>query len=338
MKFKMTIIMALLVSFFSSVVPQETEAAAAPSCYSPKQAAKTYVNVSVATLWKTPGQKRSIDKYSLSNPVDMRTWTAKMPGVKERIWLTGKTESQALYGQEVKVLKTSGSWVQAAVKDQYTPKSKYGYPGWLPKSQITTQQAGYEKCQIASVKSKTAYLFHDKNKKFIEISFNTRLRILKTEKDWIQVMTPSNKAKWIKKSDVNVYASTPVISKPKGTDLLKTGKVFVGLPYLWAGVSAYGFDCSGFTYSVYRYHGISIPRDASEQFKKGKAVSKSKLQPGDLMFFAYNNGKGKVHHVAMYAGNGKMIHSPRAGKNVEIISINTAPYKQEYAGSRRYIN
>ena len=94
------------------------------------------MNVAVANLWKAPETKRTIDQYSLSNPVDMRKWTAKMPTLESRRWLTGKTETQGLYGQEVKVLKTSGKWVKVAIKDQSTPKSKYGYPGWMPKSRI----------------------------------------------------------------------------------------------------------------------------------------------------------------------------------------------------------
>ncbi|RFU70600.1 NlpC/P60 family protein [Peribacillus saganii] len=329
-------IAALSLSILLPLTPREADAAA-PACYNPNQSNKTYVNVSVATLWKEPGAKRTTDKYSLSNPVDMRTWTAKMPTTSSRIWLTGKTETQGLYGQEIQVLKTSGSWVQVAVKDQYTPKSKYGYPGWMPKTQIITQKAGYENCQTASVKIKTAYLYNDKIKKFLEVSFNTRLPIINVQQDWVQVMTPANQAKWIKRSDINIYMTLSKIPKPKGSDLVNTGKVFLGLPYLWAGNSAFGFDCSGYTHSIYKYHGILLPRDASEQIKKGKFVNKTQLQPGDLMFFAYNKGKGRVHHVAMYAGNGKMIHSPKAGKTVEIISINTSPYKQEYAGARRYL-
>jgi len=56
------------------------------------------------------------------------------------------------------------------------------------------------------------------------------------------------------------------------------------------------------------------------------------------MFFATNNGKGSVHHVSMYIGNGQMMHSPKAGKTVEIISIHTSAYAKEFAGARRYLD
>lgn len=329
--------MHVLISFsFSLVSPSMDESFTLPGSTQP-QINKTYLNVSVATLWKEPGTKRIIDQHVLENPVNMKMWTAKMPAASDRIWLTGKTETQGLYGQEVTIVKTSGNWAKVLIKDQATDKNSSGYPGWLPKSQIAVQNAGYTNCPIASVKSKTAVLSYDKNKPFMEISFNTRLPIVKAETNWLQVMTPANQTKWLRKKDVNVYPASLAIPKPKGSDLVSIGKMFIGLPYLWSGVSSYGFDCSGFTYSIYRYYGMNIPRDASEQIKAGRAVSKTKLQPGDLIFFAGDNGKGTVHHVAMYTGDGNMLHSPKAGKRIEMIPVNTPSYKQEYAGARRYI-
>lgn len=310
---------------------------ASNTCYTPNQSSKTLINVQVANIWKDTSAKRTMDQYSLRKDVDMKAWTSKMVTTESRKWLVGKLETQALYGQEVKVLKTSGSWVQVAIIGQDTPKNQHGYPGWMPKSQIIEQKGSYKNCKIASVKAKTTYLYHDKNKRFLEVSFNTRLPVIKEEKDWVQVMTPSNQLKWMKKKDIHLYTSLSRIPKPKGKDLVETGKMFLGLPYLWAGISAYGFDCSGFTYAIHRYHGISIPRDAADQAKQGKFVYKSQLKPGDLLFFANEKGKGRVRHVGMYIGNGKMIHSPNSGKNIEIVSINSSLFKEEYAGARRYI-
>lgn len=108
---------------------------------------------------------------------------------------------------------------------------------------------------------------------------------------------------------------------------MNTGKKFLGLHYLWAGMSGFGFDCSGFTFTIYQSHGITIPRDSSVQAQYGQSVPLNELQPGDLLFFAYDEGKGKVHHVAMYAGNGMMIHSPNSKKNVEIsVDCSSAVY------------
>ncbi len=64
---------------------------------------------------------------------------------------------------------------------------------------------------------------------------------------------------------------------------------------------------------------------------------KNIYKKGDLIFFAYDQGKGSVHHVGMYIGDGNMIHSPRAERSVEIIPLNTPGYIEEYAGARRYL-
>lgn len=96
-------------------------------------------------------------------------------------------------------------------------------------------------------------------------------------------------------------APTPAV-RHIGHGIVEQGTRFLGLPYLWGGVSSYGYDCSGFAYSMHRYFGISIPRDASDQAKQGALIEKEHLQPGDLLFFAYEEGKGSIHHVAFTPG------------------------------------
>ena len=171
----------------------------------------------------------------------------------------------------------------------------------------------------------------------MDISFNTILPVVKEEAGGLHVQTPANGLKFIRKQDVKTYKNEAAIPKPVQQDIVDTAKKFTGLPYLWAGTSGFGFDCSGFTHSVYKQHGISIPRDSTVQAVNGTAVSKKNLQPGDLMFFAHNKGKGQVHHVSMYIGNGLMIHSPNPKKSVEIVSINIESYKSEFSGARRYL-
>lgn len=303
-----------------------------------------YINVAVATLWKEPGFTRPLDQPSLTNPVDIRKWTQNMTP-SDKLWLTSNLETQALYGQKVKILDEKGGWAKVAIPEQPTPRQTEGYPGWLPKVQLA-QNPNFinDNRPFIVVKNQTTWLYNgqDKSSKFMEISFNTRLPIVSQTDTWVCVYTPTTDKKWIEKSAVAVYNSELAIPKPTPTDLVNTARTFVGLPYLWSGLSGFGFDCSGFTYSIYKFYGITIPRDSSVQALKGDAVDKNNLQPGDLLFFAYNNGKGRIHHVAMYIGNGEIIHSPKSGRTVEILSMNTSPlyktdYAPEYAGARRYL-
>lgn len=107
---------------------------------------------------------------------------------------------------------------------------------------------------------------------------------------------------------------------------------FVGNPYVWGGTSlTNGADCSGFTQSVLRNFGISIPRVSREQAYAGRTVSLSDIQPGDLIF--YTSG-GSINHVAMYIGNGQVVH---ASSRKTGIKISNYTYRQPYKAVS-YIN
>lgn len=299
-----------------------------------------FIDVAVATLWNQPDMLRELDQPSATNPVGLRKWTKSMDLV-DKMWLVRNLETQAVYGQKVKILEERGDWVKVVVNGQPTPRHPDGYPGWMPKVQLvqSTQFEGLASRPVLIVKRPTTWLYSSKStaSPFMEISFATHLPVVKQEPGWVQVATPSDGDKWVKAEDAAVYTSLATVPKPKPEDLVNTAKMFLKLPYLWAGVSGFGFDCSGFTHAIYKSYGITIPRDASAQALAGTAVERANLQPGDLLFFAYENGKGKVHHVAMYIGNGQFIHSPKSERSVEILPMTHPDYAPEYAGARRYL-
>jgi cell wall-associated NlpC family hydrolase len=109
--------------------------------------------------------------------------------------------------------------------------------------------------------------------------------------------------------------------------VVATAERFTGLRYLWGGLSAWGFDCSGLTWAAYRVHGITIPRDADAQARFGRPVAMSALRPGDLIFYGIRH----VHHVAMYVGGGMMLESPNSASRVRLVSVRTS----DLAGARR---
>jgi cell wall-associated NlpC family hydrolase len=121
------------------------------------------------------------------------------------------------------------------------------------------------------------------------------------------------------------------------SELVKTAKRFIGIPYRWGGTTAKnGFDCSGLTMVSYRLNGLNLPRVSRNQFKAGKWVAKSKLRPGDLVFFATKGGT-RVTHVGMYVGAGNFIHAPRTGKNVRIERLSSRFFAKTYMGGRTYL-
>ena len=91
----------------------------------------------------------------------------------------------------------------------------------------------------------------------------------------------------------------------------------LGKPYQWGATGPNSFDCSGLMVYAWRQAGVTLPRTSASQFANLRSVSRSELQPGDLVFA----GSPRVHHVGMYIGSGQIVHSPRAGKPVETRSM-----------------
>jgi cell wall-associated NlpC family hydrolase len=99
----------------------------------------------------------------------------------------------------------------------------------------------------------------------------------------------------------------------------------LGSAYVWGATGPSTFDCSGLMVWAYGKAGISLPRSSREQSTFGTPVSKSQLQPGDLVFYY-----SPVSHVGMYLGNNQMVHAPTSGDVVKI-----SPLLSDYSGARR---
>jgi cell wall-associated NlpC family hydrolase len=104
--------------------------------------------------------------------------------------------------------------------------------------------------------------------------------------------------------------------------VLTIAKSLQGSPYRSGGASPAGFDCSGFTYYVYKQLGHKIPRNSHQQYRAAKIVSKKSAKSGDLVFLMSKNGY--AYHVGIYLGNNKMIHSPKPGHSVRVEKIWTS--------------
>lgn len=119
-----------------------------------------------------------------------------------------------------------------------------------------------------------------------------------------------------------------------GDKLVSLAKSKLGCKYVWGATGPNTFDCSGLTSWCYKQVGISIPRTSLAQSKGGKAVSKSNLQPGDLLF--WKTTSAEVGHVGMYVGDGQFIHAPNKSKPVKYDSLSNSYYSSRFVRARRY--
>jgi len=279
-----------------------------------------------------------MDRPSAANPVDIPLWLSRMT-TGDRRWLVGRVQTQALYGAVVTVLRQHGRWSYVAVRGQATPLDRRGYPGWLPTRQLTGNLSLVRlraSNPVAVVRARTAWLRDPvTHARRIHVSFATRLVVVGHAGGYDVVATPRGGRLAIRARSVAEYRSVSAIPTPTGAAVVRVARRFLGLAYLWGGTSGFGFDCSGFTYTVYRRLGVELPRDADRQAVNGTPVRAGHLRAGDLVFLAGPGGTGPVHHVAIFIGSGDVIEAPATGLTVRIIPLSALA--AEYAGARRYL-
>ncbi|MEH7381377.1 cell wall-binding repeat-containing protein [Bacillus sp. JJ1533] len=117
------------------------------------------------------------------------------------------------------------------------------------------------------------------------------------------------------------------------SDLIKTAKSLMGTPYLWAGTTPNGFDCSGYLNYVFAKHGIQLPRTVASIWNAGTSVSSP--QVGDIVFFEKTYDKEGPTHAGIYLGNNEFIHAG-SSTGVTIANLNISYWKDRYLGSKSY--
>lgn len=166
-----------------------------------------------------------------------------------------------------------------------------------------------------------------------------------------------NKQKWFKQAIVvtmcttiglTSLAATGIGTAPaaaasatsKGQNIISLGKKYMGVRYQFGASTntTKSFDCSSFTKYIFSKYGVNLPRTSVAQSKVGQAVSKANLRVGDLVFFSSGsraNGKN-VTHVAVYAGNGKILHT-YGSPGVTLSNLNSGNWERTYLKARRVL-
>ena len=220
--------------------------------------------------------------------------------------------SQALLGTPVHILQITdkNDWPEVQTPDTYT--------GWVHKDAITLLSfEDYHAWNAAPkiiVTALTGIVYEGPSAKSGTVSdvvAGARLKDLGRKGRYFRVGFPDGRIGYLDKKlgQTEVKWRESLVQTPEA--ILATALTMNGFPYVWAGMSPKGMDCSGFVRTVLFMHDIIIPRDAGPQSRTGVRIYGTKdLLPGDLVFFGRKDtATPKVSHVGIYLGEGKFIHS-----------------------------
>lgn len=187
-------------------------------------------------------------------------------------------------------------------------------------------------CDVLNVRTKAS----TNSEVLYQISQGEELDIISINKEWIEVSVDVGQdnafvAKEFVKVSFELQKAIEIEEILYGLSaerkaLFEYAKKFLGNRYVYGGTSlTNGTDCSGFTMRIYEKFGHKLPRTSRAQANVGTKITESQLKPGDLVFYARS---GRVYHVAMYAGNGKILHAANSRKGIIISNMKyTTPYR-----------
>ena len=261
-------------------------------------------------------------------------------------------------GTAVTVYSTSNGWSKVAVNDLEGYVSSEYLSSTKPSSSNGTTSDG-NTSNGTTTTTKTMYVTPDAGlnvRKGAGTSYSVITKLAKGTA--VTVHSTSNGWSKITANGVEGYVSSEYLSSTKPSTnsssssnnssssssssvnaVLNFAAQQLGKPYVWGAQGPNSFDCSGFTYYVYKNAvGITLPRVSTQQSQYGTTVSKSNLKAGDLIFFDTSGpNNGAVSHVGIYVGNGQMIHASSSQKKIVQVSIENSYWNNAYVRAKRVL-
>jgi hypothetical protein len=246
--------------------------------------------------------------FVTSNLLDMRSQPRRD---SERV-------SQLLYAELVRIESREAGFALIAQADAYC--------GWVDERFLKLTAARSYRDSLAGTNAVVAATSAElTNVRTIDtvpphfVFYGTHLRVISWRGVFASVLLPDGTSVRVKSKQLRPIRGNKV-EEATGAKLAREAQKFLGVPYLWGGVSPAGFDCSGFVRSIFARFAIYLPRDTKDQIRVGVEVDRSLVRSGDLLFFD--------RHVALALTRGRIIHTSMSGGGVRINSL--VPGKDDY--------
>jgi len=222
--------------------------------------------------------------------------------------------SQLFFGEALRVEKEQKGFCRVCQAD--------GYAGWadarflMPMSRAVFK--GYMVNTNAVVTASTACLYDRRGKQTAWphiLYYGTRLRIKAGPAGFARIVLPDNEIVLVKANNIKPISKGKRSARQPvaGSRLVAEAKRFLGVPYLWGGITVTGFDCSGLVRTVFSRFGVYMPRDTKAQISMGERVERDCIKTGDLLFFR--------RHVGLAIGRTHLVHASRGGGGVRIHAL-----------------
>lgn len=218
---------------------------------------------------------------------------------------------QAVMGTQLKVLKKRGGW--------YYIQTPWEYLGWITgaslefmtNDELDAQWRNSDLVYVNSVDTRVFESMQSADGVVSDVTMGATLRLIGNRGRFAEVQLPDGRSGFIASSEITPLKTIDNSSSPDKAAIIATAQRFHGLPYLWGGNSGKGFDCSGFTQTVFKDNGYLLPRDANMQVNIGQDIIAepdfSNIEPGDLIFFGPN--ENRITHVGISLGGARFIHA-----------------------------
>jgi gamma-D-glutamyl-L-lysine dipeptidyl-peptidase len=286
------------------------------------------VVVAAAPLWDSVEDAQELAPFTGSSYPAYKEWVqSRLP---DQAPLKGRLHSVALCGEPVRVLGTiAPSLLEVELLAQ--PHGARGYVGVVHAAHVGADARQRATHVVAGHSVLAASVEHGADP--VELPAGTTVELLdeQGDRDPAEVLLASGAT-----VRCPMAALRPLDSALPADDVLRIAAGFLGVPYLWSGIEASGIDCSGLIHLAARIGGRVVPRDAHYQWEATRFdADEQDLDPGDLLFFGESATLEGIDHVGLYAGEGRMLHAPEAGRPVVLEPL-SARARERTVGFGRY--